>query len=177
MSDSEEKNDQTEERDAQQDDRNESAAEQSKTERDKTLARLSDERREARERAQKAEAELEAIRKKQRDADEAKAKESGEFQKLLEQREKDLNELKASIAQRDFADLKRRIAAGEGLTASWATRIQGDDEDALRADAKAIAKDLKTREPSDTDAGDRTKPGQKRPDKKEFANQARWGIR
>lgn len=137
-----------------------------------------------REARKKADDELKELRKKVEAAEaeakkrnDEKAKEDGRYQDLLKEREKELEDIRASIAQRDFADLKRRIAAEEGLTDSWATRIQGDDEDALRADAKAIAKDLKTREPSDTDAGDRTKPGQKRPDKKEFANQARWGIR
>lgn len=137
--------------------------------------------REARKAAEKERTDLAKkiadLEKQQQDRERDEAQKRGEWEKVAKDRETELAKLTASLAERDRNDLKRTIAADEGLPAHWALRLTGGDEEALRADAKAIAKDLKTREPADTDAGDRTKPGQKKPDKKEFASTARWGIR
>ncbi len=137
--------------------------------------------REARKSAEKARADLERrlaeFEQQQKARDDEEAKKRGEWEKVATEREKELEELRAAIAERDLNDLKRAVAADEGLPAELAMRLTGDDEDALRKDAKALAKHLKAKEATETDAGDRTKPGQKRPDKGEFANPARWGLR
>lgn len=136
--------------------------------------------REARKAAEKERADLQkqidALSKAQRDRDDADAKAKGEWEKVAKEREEELAKLTTLLAERDLNDLKRTIAADEGLPADLALRLQGDDEDALRTDAKALAKHLKVKDPGDTDAGDRTKPGQKKPDKNAFADPARWGL-
>lgn len=104
------------------------------------------------------------------------AKKQGDFKKLYEDLDERYKALESSLAERDLNDLKRTIATDEGLPADLALRLQGDDEDALRTDAKALAKHLKAKDPGDTDAGDRTKPGQKNSDKKAFSDPARWGL-
>lgn len=109
-----------------------------------------------------------------REAEAAKAK--GEWEKVATDREKELEQLKADLAERDLNDLKRTVATDEGLPADLALRLQGDDEETLRTDAKALVKHLKAKDPGDTDAGDRTKPGHKKPDKNAFADPARWGL-
>jgi hypothetical protein len=135
--------------------------------------------REARKAAEKARADLEkrlkAIEDERKQAEDAKAKEQGEWEKVATERERELEKLRAQIAERDLNDLKRTVAAEEGLPAELALRLAGDDEDALRTDAKALARHLKARE-VDTDAGERTKPGQKKPDKSAYADPARWGL-
>lgn len=116
---------------------------------------------------------LEQAQKAREDAD-AKAK--GEWEKVAKDREAELETLKAELAERDRNDLKRTIAAETGLPGDLALRLTGDDEAALREDAKELAKHLKARE-VETDAGERTPNGNKKPTRSEFANPARWGLR
>lgn len=84
-----------------------------------------------RARAKKAEkkaAEYEATEQKR------KEDELSETEKLKAQNEK----LAAELALRTLKDLQRTIAAEVGLPDVLATRIQGDDEDAMRADAEQL---------------------------------------
>lgn len=129
-----------------------------------------------RQRLKDAETKAQEAERKQKERDDADAKAKGEWEKVATEREKELETLRAQIAERDLNDLKRTVAAEEGLPADLAVRLSGEDEDALRKDAKALAKHLKAKDAA-TDAGERTKPGQKRPDKAEYANPARWGLR
>lgn len=135
------------------------------------------------EEAKKLRSEAANLRKRLKDAEDAaqaaadtEAKAKGEWEDIAKKREAELAEATRQLAERDMNDLKRTIAADEGLPVDLALRLQGDDEDALRTDAKALAKHLKVKDPGDTDAGDRTKPGQKKPDKNAFADPARWGL-
>lgn len=130
-----------------------------------------------RKRLKDAEAKAQAAEENDRKAKDAKAKEQGEWETIAKQREDELAQLKADIAERDLNDLKRTVAKEEGLPGDLALRLAGDDEDALRTDAKALAKHLKAQDAPDTDAGERTPRGTKKPDKSEFSNPARWGIR
>jgi hypothetical protein len=79
-----------------------------------------------------------------------KLKEAGEYEKLLEQekvkheaelaaQKAKLEELEASIKQKEFDALKTKVATEEGLKADLADRLRGTTEEELRADAKAIA--------------------------------------
>lgn len=176
MSDQDAKPDQNDQRDAAQDDQTHSDQKPTSS-KDDTLAKVSEERRQARERAQKAEARLAELEAAQRDANEAKAKEEGKYKDLLEAREQELATLKAQIADRDLKDRKTAIAKAAGLPDDLAFRLQGETDDDLEADAKALAKHLKAQEAPDTDAGKRTPPGQKKPDKSDFSNPVKWGLR
>lgn len=59
--------------------------------------------------------------------------------------------------------LRYRIAAEEGLAPTMALRLLGDDEDALRADAKDMAKALTPQTPKRTDGARGTSDGGKPP--------------
>lgn len=98
MSDETQTQDATDQREAGGHDDDASDQQDTGTDRDDTLAKLSRERREARERARNAEARLAELEAKQREADEAKAKEEGRYKELLEQREADLT---ATATERD----------------------------------------------------------------------------
>ncbi len=66
-----------------------------------------------------------------------------------------------ALAERDAADLRRKIAKKHGLPESFASRLTGDDEDALNEDAEALAAELGETKPrvpqprrgADDDAG------------------------
>jgi hypothetical protein len=65
---------------------------------------------------------------------------NGEWQKLAEQREKELNDAKAVLAQKDLDEKKRKIAKEVGLPDELALRIQGATDEELKADAEAVLK-------------------------------------
>lgn len=136
--------------------------------------------REARKAAEKAAADtqkrIDALEAKQREVEEAKAKEQGDFKTLLEQREAELADMKAKLEARDLKDRKAAIAKANGIPEDAISRLQGATDEELEEDAKALAKLLKAREAPDTDAGERTPPGQKKPDKSKFADPAMWGL-
>jgi hypothetical protein len=83
--------------------------------------------------------------------DEAKAK--GEWEKVAAERERENAELKAQLAARDRALLVAKVAAKHQLPPAIADRLAGDDEAALEADAKELAKLLGPRPAPDTEAG------------------------
>lgn len=146
---------------------------------DKGKAALKAER-EARRAAEKAAADtqkrIDELEAKQREANEAKAKEEGNYKQLLEQREAELAELKGKLEERDLKDRKAAIAKANGIPEDAISRLQGATDEELEEDAKALAKLLKSREAPETDAGERTPPGQKKPDKSKFADPAMWGL-
>lgn len=91
-----------------------------------------------REKARSEKAKEEAARR----AAEAEAMKNAEWQKLAEQREKDLAEMKAEIARRDHAALQAKVAKAVGLPDALASRLIGEDEKALTEDAKALLETL-----------------------------------
>lgn len=127
-----------------------------------TLARVSEERRQARERARQAEARVTELETKQREADAAKAKEDGRYKELLEEREKELVDLKRQLESRDLEARKAAIAEKVGLPKGMVSRIAGTTDDELEADAKALLAFVKPEDAPDTDTGRRTstKPAQ-----------------
>lgn len=83
-------------------------------------------------------------------AEQQKLVEAGEWQKLAEanKAEADANaaeiaRLKAESEAKDFQNLKLRIASDAKLPAGWENRLTGTTEAELKADAAAIAKELK----------------------------------
>lgn len=137
--------------------------------------------REARKAAEKDKADLAKkiadFEKAQQDRDTEAAKAKGEWETIAKQREDELADLKAQIADRDLRDRKTAIAKAAGLPDDLASRLHGETDDELEADAKALAKHLKAQDAPDNDAGKRTAPGLKKTDKSEFSNPTRWGIR
>lgn len=120
----------------------------------------------------KAETELADMRKRiegfearQREADEAKQKEDGEYKALLEKRDAELEDLKNSLADRDLNDLKRKVGKHKdfGLPDDLIDRLQGTTEDEIREDAKKLAAFVALKDGPDTDAGKRGNPGGKPP--------------
>jgi len=146
---------------------------------DKGIAALKAER-DARRAAEKERAELQkridAIEQQQREAEDAKAKEKGEWEKVAKQREEELAEVRAQLAARDLRDRKAAIAKQHGIPEEAIGRLSGSTDDELEEDAKALAKILKPREAPETDAGERTPPGTKKVDKSKFADPAIWGL-
>lgn len=67
----------------------------------------------------------------------AQLKENGEKQGAHEEQ---IKELKSKVHEYEQASVKTRIAHEEGLPYELAARLTGEDEDAIRDDAKAMAK-------------------------------------
>lgn len=88
-----------------------------------------------------------------RKADEEAAKAKGEWEKLAGDRQKRVDELEASLKQRDHDDLRRRVAAKHKLPEALANRLTGDDEAALDADATELAKLVTPRQAPNTEVG------------------------
>lgn len=105
------------------------------------------------------------------------AKKQGNFQKLYEDLEGKYKALESSIAERDLKD--RRIAAAKAarLPDDMADRLRGDTDEELEADAKELAKHLRTQDALDTDAGERTAKGTRKPDKGQWSDPTKWGLR
>jgi hypothetical protein len=76
----------------------------------------------------------------QREAADKEAKELGEWKTVAERHEARVKELESTLAARDRELLASRIAAKHGLPEALAARLQGNDEQALEADAIALAK-------------------------------------
>ena len=65
----------------------------------------------------------------------------------VEQRDRRIQELEAQAHERELVELRREVATEAGLPASLATRVQGNDLRAMRADAKKLAEELNAGKP------------------------------
>lgn len=90
-------------------------------------------------------AELEAASKQQ---EEKKLTEQQEWQKLAEKRAAELEAMKAELANERLNFLRTAIGNEYKLPPAIAKRLTGSNEDELRADAKAIAAELKLDQPA-----------------------------
>lgn len=90
---------------------------------------------------EKAKADKQAQAAAEKAAAEAAAK-NGEWEKLAKQREEELAKVLGEIKARDLADRKRAIGEKVGLPAALATRLQGDTDEDLEKDAKALLETL-----------------------------------
>jgi hypothetical protein len=78
-----------------------------------------------------------------------KAQEDAEMSEM-DKLKRQVTEYEAKIAQADRQNLQRKIAAEVGLPDVLALRIQGDDEEAMMEDAKALAATLPKKPSSPT---------------------------
>lgn len=76
----------------------------------------------------------------QKQADDAKLREQGEFKTLADQYKTRVEELEAEIKSKERDALCLKIAAEEKLPPDLAPRLVGDDEAAIRADAQRLFK-------------------------------------
>jgi hypothetical protein len=93
---------------------------------------------------------LDEAKRKQAE-DEAKAK--GEWEQLAAARQAEVDRLTGELAARDRALLVARVAAKHRLPDALATRLVGQTEAELEADAKVLAKELAVQQAPDTEAG------------------------
>ena len=82
------------------------------------------------------------IRKAKEKADAESLTKNQEWQKLAEQREKDLAEVNAKLKALDFEKRRRTVAAKVGLPEAFALRLQGETDEDLEADAKLLLEAL-----------------------------------
>lgn len=68
--------------------------------------------------------------------------EQNKFKELLDKREKELATLNAQLASERITNLKMKIGVEMKVPAPLISRLQGDTEDALRDDAKALIESL-----------------------------------
>lgn len=109
---------------------------------DEALSALADARDEAAKRRIKEnelQAQIEQINAEQRKGKEKELAEQQRWQELAEQREKELQTIQAQLEAERKAGQRSRIALEAGLPAMLQDRIKGDDEDAMRDDAKKLA--------------------------------------
>lgn len=94
--------------------------------------RLTSEKRKVEERmvVAKRQAEIEAAAK------------NGDWQKLAEQREKELQEAQLALKAKELAELRLKAARMAGLPEDLAVRLNGDTEDELTVDALALARSI-----------------------------------
>lgn len=125
--------------------------------------------REARKAAEKARADLEkrlkAIEDERKQAEDAKAKEQGEWEKIAAKREQELNDLRTELAERDRQALRATIARKHRLPDDALEFVTGDDEDAIEASVKKLAKIAARDDDVDTDGGKRPPANPKQPKK------------
>lgn len=160
---------------------------------DKGKAALTRERK-AREtaeaRAKSAEKELRDLKRAQRDADEQRDQESGNWEKLATDRATELDtanarieELEGELRQRDVQTWRLKAAAAHNIPTDEKTldRIQGETEADILADAEELAKLMGIDPPDDTDAGRSENRGPRRPRRNadkgtDWSNPSVWGI-
>lgn len=99
----------------------------------------------------RAQIESEAVAKRQ--------KEQGEFEQLYEAEQakvvdlqRQIDDLTKAAQQRELDIVRRTMATRYGLPDELASRLTGDDDAAIEADAKALAKTIKVN-PADTEGG------------------------
>ncbi len=88
---------------------------------------------------------------KKREADEAAAR--GEFEKLANERQAKIDQLEADIAERDKTALREKVGRSQKLPDALIELLKGDDEKALEAHAKELAKHVKPPTAAETEAG------------------------
>lgn len=81
---------------------------------------------------------LRRIERAQKDADEQKATEQGEFKTLYEKAKSERDSLEAKLRATELDAMRAKIGAEYGLPTQLAARLRGDDEAAMRADAETL---------------------------------------
>ena len=76
--------------------------------------------------------------KAREEAERKAAEEQGEFRKLYEKAQQQIAETEAKLQAAEIASIKRDVAARLNMPAALASRLQGEDESAIEADAKEL---------------------------------------
>jgi hypothetical protein len=76
--------------------------------------------------------------KAREDAERKAAEEQGEFRKLYEKAQQQITETEARLKAAEIASIKRDVAARLNMPVALASRLQGEDESAIEADAKEL---------------------------------------
>ena len=179
---SDERQDQQDQREAAQQDQHQNDSHETESDDlgDKGKAALKAER-EARKAAERERADLQRkldeIAKKQQEAEDAKAKEQGEWESIAAKRDEEIAELRKQIAERDQRDRRAAIAKAHNIPDELTGLLTGDTDEEMEEVAKSLAKHIAARSVPDNDAGERTPRGAKKTDKSQFADPARWGLR
>ena len=84
----------------------------------------------------------EAARKAAEAAAAEEAKKNGEWQKVAEAKAKELEVAQSQLKTRELADKKRAIAEKVGLSAALSSRLVGETDADIEADAKALLETL-----------------------------------
>lgn len=84
------------------------------------------------------------------------------YQELLDKREKELAEMKAQLAQQAAANLRMKVGVEMKVPAPLISRLQGDTEDALKADAQALIESLGLNQQPQTDEKPQQQPPARR---------------
>lgn len=108
--------------------------------------------------ARKDEADKKRLEAEKQKAEADALAKNAEWEKLAKQREEELTKAKAELELKALAEKKRSIAEKVGLPPVFAGRIQGNTDEELEADAKAILdalpKDNKPKSPGPTNPGE-----------------------
>lgn len=115
-----------------------------------------------RKRLKDAEATAQAAEAKQREADEAKALEEGNYKQLLEQREAELAEARGELTKRELKDKRQALARKHKVhedDMELVDLITATDDDEVEAWIKRIAKRSAVTDGLDTDSGKRSAQG------------------
>ena len=80
----------------------------------------------------------EAAKRAAADAEAKVLAEQGKYKELFERQQAELDATRAQAKALELAALKRDVAAEVGLPPALAARLQGDDAEALKADAAAL---------------------------------------
>ena len=86
---------------------------------------------------ERTKADAQAIKARE-DAERKAAEEQGEFRKLYEKAQQQIAETEAKLQAAEIASIKRDVAARLNMPAALASRLQGEDESAIEADAKEL---------------------------------------
>lgn len=92
----------------------------------------------------KANKEAEKNRLRLKEVDDAKLSE-------IEKAKRDADDAARELAKERAANLRNSVALREGVPAKWVSRLQGDTEEELVADAKSILADLGTKKRPEPD--------------------------
>lgn len=103
--------------------------------------------------AAKNRTEAKALKDKLQEIEEDKLKQAQEWEKLAEKRQAKIAELESTMAAQQLEMLKVQVAQEVGIPLELAARLQGDDEKALKKDAKALQELLKTDPPKGAGIG------------------------
>ena len=140
------------------------------------VEKLLEDKRAANAEAKKHREALRATEKSQEESARKTAEEQGEYKKLYERASQELAALQQQTKMLTLDAMRQRIGAEFGLPAALVTRLQGDSEDEMKADAAALKAALPATTPAAPGAQRNTSavPGGRNDGLKSDAEIAAW---